>query len=122
MPGISGAERVFLSFGMRRGGDTVYTIEVTNRNAPKLIWKVGNGDTGFDQLGQTWSTPVIAEVNVSGQRKPVAIFGGGYDDGQDNPGYREDTDRQRHLHGGSPHRRSGVERQPRAGRTWIWTR
>lgn len=91
VPGISGEERVFLSFGMRRGGDTVYTLEVTNRNAPKLIWKVSNGDVGFEQLGQTWSTPVVAEVNVSGQRKPVAIFAGGYDDGQDNPGYREDS-------------------------------
>ncbi|MGB5591477.1 MAG: PilC/PilY family type IV pilus protein, partial [Gammaproteobacteria bacterium] len=91
IPGISGAERVFLTFGMRRGGDTVYTIEVTNRYAPKLLWKVDSDTAGFGELGQTWSTPVVTDVVVGGARKTVAIFGGGYDDGQDNPGYRTDT-------------------------------
>ena len=91
VPGISGEERVILVFGMRRGGDTVFAVEVTNRNAPKLLWKVDGSDPDFDELGQTWSTPVVADVVVSGVRKSVAIFGGGYDEGQDNPGYREDT-------------------------------
>ncbi len=91
IPGISGAERVFLTFGMRRGGDTVYTIEVTDRNAPKLLWKVDSNDSDFSEMGQTWSTPVITDVIVGGARKTVAIFGGGYDDGQDNPGYRTDS-------------------------------
>ena len=91
MPGVNGAERVFLVFGMRRGGDGLFAIEVTDRNNPRLAWELNSDSSGMSNLGQTWSTPAITKVNVDGDVKNVVIIGGGYDDGQDNPGYRTDT-------------------------------
>jgi len=93
LPGVdvAGGERVILYFGMRRGGDTVYALEVTDRSKPKLLWKVNSADTGFENLGQTWSTPSIVKVDIGGTERKVAIFGGGYDDGQDLVGYRADA-------------------------------
>jgi type IV pilus assembly protein PilY1 len=90
-PGITGAERVILVFGQRRGGDSIFALDVTDRNAPVRLWEINNGTPGFEDLGQTWSTPVVADVNVAGTRKTVAMFGGGYDSGQDNSGYRVDN-------------------------------
>jgi type IV pilus assembly protein PilY1 len=91
IPGISGGERVILVFGMRRGGDSVFALDVTDRNAPVRLWEVNANSPGFADLGQTWSTPVVADVSIGGTRRTVALFGGGYDEGQDNPGYRTDT-------------------------------
>jgi type IV pilus assembly protein PilY1 len=90
-PGISGAERVILVFGMRRGGDSVFALDVTNRSAPVRLWEINGRTPGFADLGQTWSTPVVAQVDIGGTVRTVALFGGGYDDGQDNPGYRTDN-------------------------------
>jgi type IV pilus assembly protein PilY1 len=38
----------------------------------------------YQDLGQTWSTPVIGKVAYGTGEKWVAIFGAGYDDGQDS--------------------------------------
>ena len=91
LPGVSGAERVLLFFGMRRGGDSVFALDVTDRNKPFKLWEINNNTPGFEDLGQTWSTPVVADINVGGTRTTVAMFAGGYDSGQDNPGYRMDN-------------------------------
>jgi type IV pilus assembly protein PilY1 len=91
LPGIGGDERVFIVTGMRRGGDAVFALEVTDRNNPRLAWVVDSNTPGFEALGQTWSRPSITKVNIGGELKEVVIVGGGYDTGQDNPGYRRDT-------------------------------
>lgn len=79
-------ERVYLLFGMGRGGSNYYALDVTVRDEPALLWRIGEGQ--LPGVGQTWSTPVVARVNIGGatqnSRKLVAIFGGGYDDSQDN--------------------------------------
>ncbi len=90
-PGISGSERVLLLFGMRRGGEAVFALDVTDRNRPRVLWEVDSADAGFGDLGQTWSTPRVTEVLVGGQARLVALFGGGYDTGQDNRSFREDS-------------------------------
>ncbi len=86
-------DRVVLYFGMRRGGRNYFALEVTNRNAPRLLWAVDESD--LPGLGQTWSTPVVARVDVQGatqnDENAVLIFGGGYDPSQDNPGYSTDS-------------------------------
>jgi type IV pilus assembly protein PilY1 len=74
-----GTDFVYLIFGMRRGGDNYYALDVTDRNTPKLKWI-----KTFPQLGQTWSAPVAAKVNVNSANatspdKAVVIMGGGYD-------------------------------------------
>jgi type IV pilus assembly protein PilY1 len=89
--GIAGDERVLLYFGMRRGGDTLYALDVTDRENPQIAWQIDGEDEGFESLGQTWSPPVVTTVNVNGTERRVAIFGGGYDDGQDEPGYKVDS-------------------------------
>lgn len=91
VPGIQAGERVILVFGMRRGGDGYYAVDVTTRDKPVLLWAVDSNTPGFASMGQTWSTPVVANVKIGADKKAAAIVGGGYDDGQDNSGYREDN-------------------------------
>ena len=80
---------VMLYFGMRRGGRGVYALDVTDRTNPKILWsKTGGIDTGFNGLGETWSQPVKAQININGTVKKVIIFGGGYDAQQDNVSVR----------------------------------
>ena len=88
-PGITGAEQVILLFGMRRGGSATFAMDVTNRNSPTLLWVIDDND--LPDMGQSWSTPEVAKINIGGSNRHVAIFGGGYDDGQDSTGYRTDT-------------------------------
>jgi len=54
-------------FGLRRGVDKdgkgyYYALDVTSPTAPKYLWRIYKGKEGtFNDLGQTWSTPVICE-------------------------------------------------------------
>ena len=90
-PGLSGSERAILLFGMGRGGEAVFALDVTDRNAPRLLWEISSADSDFADLGQTWSPPVAARVRIGGTPTDVAVFGGGYDPGQDNRTFRQDT-------------------------------
>ena len=98
-PGInidSAGEHVFAYFGMRRGGNNIYALDVTNTEAPELKWTIfggTNGTTGFQDLGQTWSKPILSKVNwactdlddpATCTTKDVLFFGGGYDPIHDN--------------------------------------
>jgi len=75
---IDGSDFVYLIFGLRRGGNSFYALDVTDKNTPKLMWlrAVTNG-------GQSWSRPTVARVNINGVAqnadKGVVIVGGGYD-------------------------------------------
>ncbi len=91
-------EQVVIYFGMRRGGSEYFALDVTDRNAPELLWKIGPNETGAKQLpgaGQSWSTPSVAKVNISGAaqntQQHVLVFGGGYDTVQDNGPYTVDS-------------------------------
>ena len=74
---ITSADKAYLFFGMRRGGRVMYALDVSDRNAPKLMWKISNSTTGFSELGETWSTPDIAKLRTT--TDPVLVFGAGYD-------------------------------------------
>ncbi|HEY5808232.1 MAG TPA: PilC/PilY family type IV pilus protein, partial [Povalibacter sp.] len=82
-------DRVILYFGMGRGGSRYYALDVTAKNAPKFLWSIDQTD--LPQLGQAWSTPVIARVNVSDRtqnsQKLALVIGGGYDSGEDGAAY-----------------------------------
>jgi type IV pilus assembly protein PilY1 len=76
---------------MRRGGSDYYGIDVTDRNAPTLLFRIGPNEAGAKRLtggGQSWSTPSVARVNISGATQntlqQVLVFGGGYDTVEDN--------------------------------------
>lgn len=89
--GITGLERVILVFGMRRGGDAYFAVDVTDRNSPKLLWEFDSNTTGFEQLGQSWSTAQHARVRTDQGIRDVLFIGGGYDPVQDNSDYRTDN-------------------------------
>jgi type IV pilus assembly protein PilY1 len=82
--------KAVLIFGLRRGVGSdgkgyYYALDVTNPLVPKYLWRIYDGKGGnFNQIGQTWSTPVIGKVAYGTGTKWVAIFGGGYDGGQDD--------------------------------------
>ncbi len=80
-------DHVYIYFGLRRGGSNYYALDVTDRSNPKLMWQIQGDTSPYDELGQTWSQPVKARVNVdvAGTLTPkdVLIFGGGYDVDQD---------------------------------------
>ncbi len=74
-----GTDLVYLVFGMRRGGDNYYMLDVTDKNTPKLRWI-----RTFPQFGQTWSAPVAARLKVSSSAvtspdDAVLVMGAGYD-------------------------------------------
>ncbi len=68
---------------MGRGGNGYYALDVTDKAAPAFMWRIGAAE--LSGVGQTWSTPTIGRVNVSGatqnSQKLVLIIGGGYDTG-----------------------------------------
>lgn len=74
---------VYILFGMRRGGDTYYALDVTNKNAPVVKWRVSS-----PEFGQSWSAPTIARIDMNDARlnadKAVAVIGGGYDSVHDS--------------------------------------
>jgi len=92
-------ERVYIYFGMRRGGSEYFALDVTTRDAPTLLFKIGPAEASPRQLtgaGQSWSMPTVARVNVAGvtqdhPQQQVLVFGGGYDTVQDNGPYATDA-------------------------------
>lgn len=80
-------DAVYIYGGMRRGGRNYYALDVSSLSSPKMKFPVIEGGQGkFDDLGQTWSTPTLTQIPFGeGGKKPVLIFGGGYDpSGHDN--------------------------------------
>ena len=86
-------EKVYLYFGMRRGGDMYYGLDITNPAAPQLLWSLDGTD--LPGVGQSWSTPVPARIDIQGAgqnaNKLVLVIGGGYEPDQDNVGISTDT-------------------------------
>ena len=70
---------------MRRGGRVIYGFDVSTPSSPSLMWRRGCNsagcETGWEQIGQTWSEPKAIKVN--GYTNPVLIMGGGYDTCED---------------------------------------
>lgn len=81
-------DKVWLFLTMRRGGPYLYALNVTDRNNPTLMWKKSASDTGYGQLGQSWSKLKVALLPdaLAPNRKPYLVFGAGYDPGaEDRP-------------------------------------
>jgi type IV pilus assembly protein PilY1 len=76
-------DRVFLYVGMRRGGKAYYALDVTNPEAPSLIWTIEKDEGDFAELGYTFSNPRVGLVDVGGTPTPVVMFAGGYDTNKD---------------------------------------
>lgn len=70
---------VRLTFGLRRGGDNYYMLDVTRPDKPQLLWA-----RTFPELGQSWSPAAVAKIDVNSSaqtnaQKAVLVIGGGYD-------------------------------------------
>ena len=55
-----GTDFAYLVFGMRRGGDNYYLLDVTDKNNPSLKWF-----KKFPEFGQSWSPPSVARIKVN---------------------------------------------------------
>jgi Tfp pilus tip-associated adhesin PilY1 len=88
--------KVYIYPAMRRGGRMIYAFDISGAGTPALLWPAGCPDltddigcsTGMAGIGQTWSTPSVAFIKgysggVSAGTNPVVIFGGGYDNCED---------------------------------------
>jgi type IV pilus assembly protein PilY1 len=97
--------KAYIYLSMRRGGDFIYALDVSNPTSPVLLWRLDRSgvttptaftaSTDFAELGQTWSAPKVALIkgytDTSGNPKPVMIFGAGYSTTQDTEPATTDT-------------------------------
>jgi type IV pilus assembly protein PilY1 len=86
---IETGDTVWIFFGLRRGGDSYYALDISTPDSPSIMWHIKGGTAGFENLGQTWSQPKIgfSKLNLSGDvASPVLFFGGGYDTKKDLDG------------------------------------
>lgn len=92
--GADDCDKVYLYFGLRRGGESVYGLDISNKDdEPGMLWHITPASTGFEDLGLTFSDPrtgFFRYENNSGENVftsdgvstnvPVGtvVFGGGY--------------------------------------------
>jgi type IV pilus assembly protein PilY1 len=76
---ISGNWKTIVVFGLRRGGNHYYALDITNTSSPSFLWSFT--DT---KMGETWSEPAIGKLRIGGADKFVMFVGGGYDTAQNN--------------------------------------
>jgi len=105
---IAKGDKIRAFMASRRGGSGIYALDLTHdipisneTFAPRFLWRIKGGSGDFPRLGQTWSKPVLATVELSAgtsiENREVLIFGGGYDPSLDNPNTYSVSD-----HGGTP--------------------
>jgi len=84
-------DRVYLVVGQRRGGSWYYSLDVSTKTAPKLMWAIDLSSYGG---GQSWSTPQPARVKIGPADTTgteVLFIGGGYSTAQDGLPYATDS-------------------------------
>lgn len=88
-------ELAYIYFGLRRGGKSIYALDVSNPNAtPTFQFKISKTASGqFDEMGMTFSTPKVVRVRYGGNTYDALIFAGGYDVNKDGTLADSDGDR-----------------------------
>ena len=77
---------------MRRGGNDIFGIDVTDPVNPTLMFTIDGNNGSFKEMGQSWSKPVVTNVKYNGQTTLALVIGGGYDTLQDGvTSYTADT-------------------------------
>ena len=71
--------KTMLFFGLRRGGNSFYALDITNAGAnPKVKWKFSDATYS----GESWAKPVVGQIRYQdGEnllQRWVAVFAGGY--------------------------------------------
>jgi len=70
---VGGAWKTILIVGLREGGDAYYCLDVTDPDNPTFMWKYTDAD-----LGNTWSKPAVARLDIGGSETWAVVFGSGY--------------------------------------------
>ncbi|MEJ6552270.1 pilus assembly protein PilY [Psychrobacter pacificensis] len=81
---------VFAYGGLRMGGEAFYGVNLTNTNAPSMMFTITPTTSGFSRMGQIWSKPTKAKIKMSktDEGTEVLVFGGGYDMCYENEGFQ----------------------------------
>jgi len=107
---VDGAEQVYLYITLRRGGQSLYALNVTNRTAPTLLWEKHGKypesfpnkpavSPGYEKLGQTWGRLEPATVMWKGKQRSVLFTAGGYDPIEDGTTSNGPSSRREHSVG-----------------------
>lgn len=91
---VNNGEKAYVYITLRRGGQSIYALEVSDRSTPKLLWeKHGNYpndfpnkpavSSGYENLGQTWGRLEPATIEFEGEDRVVLFMPGGYDPAED---------------------------------------
>ena len=81
---VTSSGQKIVVFGLGRGGRTYYALDVTNKTAPKFMWKISNASSGMAELGYTFSEPAFMK-STSGAE--AFMVGAGYDPYFDDPSH-----------------------------------
>ncbi|OLF40624.1 pilus assembly protein PilY [Psychrobacter sp. Rd 27.2] len=81
---------VFAYGGLRMGGEAFYGVNLTNTNAPSMMFTITSATSGFSRMGQIWSKPTKAKIktSITDTGTDVLVFGGGYDMCYENEGFQ----------------------------------
>ncbi|WP_198782603.1 pilus assembly protein [Shewanella putrefaciens] len=67
--------KAWVFLGMRSGGSSYYALDISTPDSPSFKWMINSDTANFEDLGQTWSQPVV--TSLKGVSDPVLILGGG---------------------------------------------
>lgn len=76
-------DKAYLYFGLRRGGNGFYGLDISTPLSPAFLWKVNNAQSDFNELGLSFSRPQIGKVRVNGTDHIALFVGGGYSTNKD---------------------------------------
>ncbi len=92
-------DRAAAYFGLRRGGTSVYALDIKNPDSPAMMWRIGpdglfnssgfvaGSDTQFAEMALTFSSPQAGRVQYkegsTNVTRSVLLFAGGYNGGRD---------------------------------------
>ncbi|WNP28099.1 pilus assembly protein PilY [Moraxella sp. DOX410] len=85
--------------GLRMGGEGMYGLDLTDKNNPKMLFRIDSATRGFSRMGQIWAKPTKAKIATGidsttkkvNAYKDVLVFGGGYDTCYEDENYQVGT-------------------------------
>ncbi|MBB2898257.1 pilus assembly protein [Pseudomonas sp. AS2.8] len=78
---FNGAWRTVLIGTLRGGGRGLFALDITNPNAPVLLWEKSDADASYKDLGFTYPQPVITRLHTGGWG---VVVSNGYNSAQDS--------------------------------------
>jgi len=88
-------DKVFLLFGLRRGGGTdtspatgyYYALNITDPLNPQFLWKINSATTNASELAESWSDATMGKIFYGSAKKIAAFIGAGYDNCNEDARY-----------------------------------